>query len=281
MTIDFHTHIFPDALASTVIPKLESLSKTRAQTDGTLAGLRTSMQGAGVGLSVLQPVASAERQVPSCNKFAQKVNASYPDLLSFGAMHPDFSDYKAELARIKAQGIKGIKLHPNYQNTYFDDIRYQRIIDEASALDLIVLVHAGVDIGLPHPNYSTPQHAKHVIDAVQPTKLVLAHMGGWQMWGDVLDCLAGTGVYLDTAFCLGLLHYLADVPPARQSYQPMPADVFAQCVAAFGADHILFGTDSPWASQTELIAALQSMALTDAQTNLILGENARRLLGIV
>lgn len=280
MIIDFHTHIFPDTLAPSVIPKLEALSNTCAQTDGTLAGLRTSMQGAGVECSVIQPVASAARQVGSCNKFAQKVNATYPDLLSFGAMHPDFTDYKAELACIKEQGIKGIKLHPNYQNTYFDDIRYQRIIDAASALDLIVLVHAGVDIGLPHPNYSTPQHAKHVIDAVQPTKLVLAHMGGWQMWGEVLDCLAGSGVYLDTAFCLGEMHYLPTVPPEQQSYQPMPEDAFLQCVAAFGADKILFGTDSPWAGQAESIAALRGMPLTDAQKDLILGGNAAQLLGL-
>ncbi len=280
MIIDFHTHIFPDAIAPKVIPKLEGLAKTSAQTDGTLAGLRVSMQGAGVGLSVIQPVASAEKQVLSCNNFAQKLNETHADVLSFGAMHPDFADYKAELARIKAMGIKGVKLHPNYQNTYLDDIRYQRIISEASALGLIVLVHAGVDIGLPQPNYSTPQHAKNLIDEVQPTKLVLAHMGGWQMWGEVLDLLAGTGVYLDTAFCLGQMHYLPTTPPEQRIYQPMPEAAFLQCVAAFGADRILFGTDSPWASAAESIASLNAMPLTAAQKQQILGKNAWRLLGV-
>ena len=42
--------------------------------------------------------------------------------MSFGAMHPDFEDHAAELKRIKALGLKGIKIHPVYQGVDLDDI---------------------------------------------------------------------------------------------------------------------------------------------------------------
>ena len=45
-------------------------------------------------------------------------------------------------------GLKGIKLHPTYQNTYIDDIRYERIIGYAVELGLLVSIHCGRDLGL-------------------------------------------------------------------------------------------------------------------------------------
>ena len=44
-------------------------------------------------------------------------------IISFGGIHPDNEDYKEKLCWIKEQGFKGIKLHPDYQDTYFNDIR--------------------------------------------------------------------------------------------------------------------------------------------------------------
>ena len=38
------------------------------------------------------------------------------------------------LKELKHMGFKGIKLHPDYQETFIDDIRYKRIISYASEL---------------------------------------------------------------------------------------------------------------------------------------------------
>ena len=54
-------------------------------------------------------------------------------------------NYKEILKEIKNLGLKGIKLHPDYQDMYFDDIRYEHIVDTASELGLITVVHAGAD----------------------------------------------------------------------------------------------------------------------------------------
>ena len=74
MVIDIHTHIFPDKLAATTIPKLEGMSHTRAYVDGTAAGLRASMERAGVDVSLVLPVATNPRQVVHVNDSSARIN---------------------------------------------------------------------------------------------------------------------------------------------------------------------------------------------------------------
>ena len=51
-----------------------------------------------------------------------------------------------------------------------------------------------------------------------------------------------------------------------------------QSVKIFGAEKILFGTDSPWSSQKESIEFIKNLPLTEVDKNKILGENAAKLL---
>ncbi|HIW27131.1 MAG TPA: amidohydrolase family protein, partial [Candidatus Lawsonibacter pullicola] len=187
MVIDIHTHTFPDKLAATTIPKLEGMSHTRAYVDGTVSGLRTSMARAGVDASLVLPVATNPRQVVHVNDSSAQINDLGPEtgVYSFGCMHPDFSDYRAELSRVKELGMKGIKLHPVYQGVDFDDIRTLRILDRAAELGLIVLTHSGLDIGFPGEVRVTPKMVLHAIQEVGPLTLILAHMGGWRNWEEV------------------------------------------------------------------------------------------------
>ena len=205
MIIDFHTHTFPAKIAHSVIAHLQSKSRSMAFTDATNDGLRRSMDNAGIDLSILLPVMTNTHQVPKLNEIAARTNEHWEEtgLLSFGGMHPEYTNYKEELRHIADMGIKGIKLHPAYQGYDFDDIRYMRIIDKAAELGLIVLTHAGMDIGIPEHNYCSTAHIRHVMQEVGPDKLVLAHMGGWQGWRDVANNLADLPVYFDTAFSMG------------------------------------------------------------------------------
>jgi len=276
--IDFHTHTFPDKLAQATIAKLQDLSGTIPFTDGTVSGLQASMVRGGVDCSVVLPVATSPRQVVHINDTAARVNERTGEtgVLSLGGMHPDFEDYKAELRRIQELGLKGIKLHPAYQGVDFDDVRYLRIVEEASALGLVVVIHAGVDIGLPGHTWSTPDHILHVWEQIHPDKLVLAHMGGWRLWDEVEEKLAGLPVYFDTAFSLGSIHPL---PGREMDTRLMDPERFARLVRRCGTDRVLFGTDSPWGDQREGVEAIKALPLTQDEKTAILGGNARRLLG--
>ena len=116
MIFDIHTHTFPDKIAAATIEKLQSMCHTVAFSDGTEAGLRSSMAKAGIGGCLVLPVATSARQVVHVNDASAQMNETAPEtgLWSFGCMHPDFPDWKAELARIAELGMKGVKLHPIY-----------------------------------------------------------------------------------------------------------------------------------------------------------------------
>lgn len=265
MMIDFHTHIFPDKIAARSIEALSKVSGVKAATDGTLKGLLASMDRSGVDLSVIMPVVTKPTQFESVNTFAAKVNEEYAGrLLSFGGIHPDSEDYKGELNRIKELGLPGIKLHPDYQGVMIDDVRYMNIIEYADALGMIIMVHAGVDIGLPEPVHCPPDKARKVLDTLKPKKLILAHMGGWKQWDEVYEYLAGEQVYFDTAF----------------SFDYMSQDMFLKLCKKHGTDKILFATDSPWSDACRDLDVIKSLPLTDEAKAAIFSGNAKKLLNM-
>ena len=282
MIIDIHTHTFPDKIAAATLDKLKHLSHTIPFTDGTAAGLAASMARAGVDRSVVMPVATSPRQVPHVNDASARMNelGAQTGVLSFGCMHPDFDGWKEELARVRDLGLKGIKLHPQYQDTDFDDPRYLRILDRCGELGLVVLTHAGLDIGMPGKDNCAPEMVARVLAQVGPVKLVLAHMGGWRQWDRVEALLPGTGVYLDTSFSLGEITPLDDGHYRPGDLPLLDEAAFLRMVRRFGPDRILFGTDSPWDDQETALARLRALPLEPAELEAILGGNAKRLLGI-
>ena len=280
MIIDIHTHTFPDKIAAATLDKLKHLSHTIPFTDGTAAGLAASMARAGVDRSVVMPVATSPRQVPHVNDASARMNelGAQTGVLSFGCMHPDFDGWKEELARVRDLGLKGIKLHPQYQDTDFDDPRYLRILDRCGELGLVVLTHAGLDIGMPGKDNCAPEMVARVLEQVGPVKLVLAHMGGWRQWDRVEALLPGTGVYLDTSFSLGEITPLDDGHYRPGDLPLLDEAAFLRMVRRFGPDRILFGTDSPWDDQGAALACLRALPLEKSELDAILGGNARKLL---
>ena len=280
MIIDMHTHVFPDKIAANVIDKLSRTSKSRAFTDGTIRGLLDSMKNSGVDKSVILPVATNTHQVEKINDSAAALteNFSANGIISFAAIHPDFENYRAELSRVKTLGLKGVKVHPVYQGVDIDDKKFLRIFDRAAELDLIVVTHAGLDIGFPGVERCTPKMIRRVVEAVGEFKFILAHMGGWKSWREVAEVLAGTNVYVDTAFSTGKIPARPDFEWNADDLDLLDAAGFMTLEKIFGADKILFGTDSPWSDAAESIEFIKNLPLNELDKNKILGTNAAKLL---
>ncbi len=270
MVIDIHTHVFPEAIADKTIEALSKRAGGRAYTNGKVEGLIESMDRAGIDCSVIAPVVTAPKQFESINRFASEINENYgnnvrgdvPRLISLGGIHPDSDDYKTQLKTIKSMGFKGIKLHPDYQNVFFNDIRYKKIISYATELDLFTLVHAGVDIGLPEPVHCTPKMAYEVIKETECDRLILAHFGGFKLWDEVEELLVGRDVYMDMAFIAGYID----------------EEQFIRIVKKHGSNKILFGSDSPWSDQEETLKWLKGTSLTEDEKDNIMWKNAKNML---
>ncbi len=259
--IDFHTHIFPDKIAEGTLHFLSERCHVAPFTNGTADGLEESTKKAGLALSIAMPVVTKPSQFESINRFASQFRGE-DGILSFGGIHPDCADYKKELLLLKEMGFKGIKLHPDYQETFFNDLKYKRIISFASELGFVVSVHAGYDPGYPDRVHCTPKMAREVLDEVKPPKLVLAHMGGFKRWDEVEEHLVGQDVWLDTAVVFG------EISDGQ----------FIRICRNHGPDKILFATDSPWSGQKESVEYFSNMDMTEKEKRLILTENAKKLL---
>lgn len=273
MIIDVHTHCYPEKIAARAIAKLEGCSGVKAKVNGLKSGLMQSMKEAGVDYSLLLPVATSAKQVDAINEEAARTNAEADQtgLLSFGGIHPDTENYKEVLRRVKALGLKGIKLHPDYQKTFFTDIRYKRIVSAATELGLYMMVHAGVDIGLPDPVHCRPEHVVEVVKETQSDHLILAHMGGWRLWQDVREQLLDLPVYFDTAFSEDYLEGVEGM---------LTPEAFVDLVRAMGTHRVFFGTDSPWSGQKEGVEWIQKTSLAPQEKEQIFHENFERVIGI-
>ena len=277
MIIDIHTHTFPEKIADIAVKKLSNSGHIPYFSNGTAAGLKASMQNAGIDYSVVLPVATNPLKLDSMNSVSIEQNGK-EGLIYFGAMHPDAPDWQEQLERLYQNGIKGIKIHPVYQGVDIDDIRYLKILNKAAELGLIVLMHAGDDIGFPGVIRCSPKMIANALRQVGDIKIILAHMGGWKNWKEVAGNLANTSAMLDTAFALGKITPLDDTF-SEDFLNLLNESDFIKLVQTFGSHRILFGTDSPWTDQKQSLDLIKNLPLADDEKNKILGKNAFELLG--
>ena len=263
MLIDFHTHCFPDKIAQKAIDKLSfAAGGLQPHTDGTIAGLRARMAADGVDKAVVLNIATNPGQQKNVNDFAAAVNNG-DDLFAFGSVHPNSPDAFDELERIRALGLKGVKLHPDYQGFAVDEPRLRPLYRKISELGLITVFHAGMDYGFPPPYGATPEKMAVALRWFD-TPVVAAHWGGINCNEEVLKRLCGTPVYLDISF----------------GYAMLPKYYAQQILEKHGTDKMLFGTDTPWHTAPMERRLLDTLGLSEEAMANITHKNAERLLGL-
>ncbi|MBQ9106694.1 MAG: amidohydrolase family protein [Clostridia bacterium] len=259
---DAHTHVFPEKIAAAAVASLEQHDGMKAVTDGTLGGLKRSMAESGTDISLILPVMTAAKQFESVNRFAEAINGR-DGILSFGGIHPDCDEPEEKLAQIRDMGLRGIKLHPDYQHCYVDDPRYIRIIRECLRLGLFVTLHTGYDPLEPIDFHANVKRCAAMLDAVEDLNLgkpriILAHLGGGTEPDEVERLLAGRNVFLDTAYLL----------------TRCDGEKAVRIIRKHGTDKVLFASDSPWSSQGGDIDALLSLPFSESEKRAMLWDNA-------
>ena len=258
---DFHVHLYPDALAPKVIPALSARFGNPPSFDGTRDGLRALLDANPEIIGALNlPVATKPDQVASINDHAIATNR-WP-LLSLGSIHPDFPDPRAELRRIKDAGLRGIKLHPEYQTFTLDDPRMTPVWRACDELGLLLMLHAGGERVFPAPYRTSPALLADFLGTYPTLTVAAAHLGGFQMWDEAEQFLLGKNIYLDLSHTLNFC----------------PTDQLLRLLLGHPSELLLFGTDAPWQDPKKILADFLALPLSASLQSAILRDNAVRLL---
>ena len=265
--VDFHVHLFPDALAGRT---MEKLSHTAADehgdapyfTNATLSDTREKMDAWGVDAVVTQHIATSARSMHKVNDFAASVKSDR--MYAFGSVHPDAPDALEELDRIKALGLDGIKLHPDYQEFFVDESRMAPLYERMAELNLPVLFHAGWDPLSPDLVHAEPERLKAVVQGNPNLTVIAAHMGGMRRYDQVEKHLLGLkNLYIDTSMTSPYLQDMAQ---------------YARILKGHGLDRVLFATDCPWSTPERELRLLDTVDMTEEERVNVLSGNALRLL---
>jgi predicted TIM-barrel fold metal-dependent hydrolase len=258
--IDFHAHIFPAKIAAKATQAIGTFYKAPMRYSGSIAELLESGSKIGVEKYIVHSTATKPEQVESINDFIIGEVSRESRFIGFGTLHPDFAGADAEISRIRDAGLRGIKLHPDFQRFAIDDEKMDSIYDRLSDEGIPVLVHAG-DCRY---DFSGPRRIARVLDRHPRLKFVAAHFGGYTEWDESLEILAGRELMFDTSSTLWKL----------------PREAALEIIRRHGVSRFLFGSDFPmWDHEGEL-ARFMALGLSEDENRAILAENAIDFLGL-
>ncbi len=279
MIIDCHTHIFPSRIAQKAAHDLMHLYGSPLVVGVTAASLLEHMDQCGVDRSVILPVATTPDQVISINNWVLSLLSGCERFIGLGAMHPDFntvcdgSDVRNvgdELGRLKKAGIRGVKIHPEFQFFYPDEERMFGLYEALIEHDMLAFFHAGGGGTWLKEIHGTPERFEAVLDSFPKMKVLAAHFGGYGCWEGVEKHLLGRDILFDTAYIF----------KSNDETKYLPDDEIVRLVEAHGSEKVLFGTDYPFRRQDVEIANLLGLDLDDTDKERILGGNAARVFGL-
>lgn len=233
LAADAHAHIYPGKIAEKATASVGSFYEIQMQNVGLPHVLAEKGAEAGIDRFLVCSVATKVEQVRSINEFIQKKCEAYPQFVGLAAWHQDVEDIAGEMDDIQSRGLKGIKLHPDFQEFHIDEERMLPVYREANRRGLPVLFHTGDS----RTDFSSPKRLMNVVEKIPDFTCIAAHLGGYTEWEEARRELRGTNVYIDTSSSL----FVVTPEQARKN------------IEHFGVDRTMFGTDFPmWMPKTEL-----------------------------
>ena len=147
MVIDVHAHIYPDNIAEKAAMNIGYFyDKHMTNPNGSVKRLLEIGDRAGVDKFVVNSAATTPHQVKSINNFIKASVLAHPDrFVGLCTIHPGMEDPIAELERAESLGLKGIKLHPDFQHFRLDDPRLSPLF-EAAQDEFLFLFHIGDNV---------------------------------------------------------------------------------------------------------------------------------------
>ncbi len=263
MIIDTHSSFRPE-----FVPPKEKIYE-----NATEEKFLKIMEAAGVDMAVIWFVPPNPNDVSRINDWISETVARHPDkLIGFANIYPPHEEaaLKEVDRALNKLGLKGIKLHPLVQGYRMDDPSVLRILEKACEYDVPVVVHVTSPVYRPFPDYmgglmqevadfdskwTKSTFLKEVFHHYNSRKFCAAHLGGI---------------------------YDAQIENSKISFQTTGACVSAieYAYLAVGPERIVLGSDYPFNDMANEVAKIKRARIPEEAKNMILGENARKILEI-
>ena len=257
--IDAHCHIYPQKIAAKAVAAIGNFYDIRMSEDGTAASLICEGESIGVEKYVVHSTATTVHQVRSINEYIYGEMQAHPEFIGFMTLHNEMTDdaIEEEVELALSRGMKGVKLHPDFQKFNIDDAEN---IYRVTAGKLPVLLHMGDK----RYDFSSPERLRKMAEKYPEQVFIGAHFGGYSVW-DKVECLKDLpNVYFDTSSSLWFL----DKAKA------------ADLIHRFGHERYFFGTDFPMWRHDEELKRFLALDLTEEEREDILYNNVAKLLGV-
>lgn len=258
--IDFHTHIYPDPIAHKAAASIRDFYDIQdVKLDGTVDSLLRLGDAAGIDRFVVLPVAMNPRQTGHINDFIVSQIAAQPRFTGFGTIHAAMENITEEVQRIMDLGLRGIKMHPDFQLFSIDDARlfpaYEMMQDK-----LPLIFHMGDR----RYEYSHPTKLRRVLELFPRLQVIAAHFGGYSMYKTGYECLGDKNCFFDIS----------------SSIMFMGEGIPETYIRKFGAERMLFGSDFPLWNPEQEVQRFLDLKLTNEEREQIAHKTAEYLLNI-
>ncbi len=256
---DIHAHIFPEKLAAKASASIGDFYGMHSHHTAALEHLMKLEADAGIGRCAVSSSATSAGQVAHINDFIAESCRAHPELVGLGTLYPTMEGWEAELERMTALGLRGIKIHSDFQKVPLNAPEAVEMYRAVAKRGLPVLFHMGDN----RFDYSAPERLTNLIRQVPDLIAIAAHFGGWRAWDRSFSHIQPENVFYDTS---SSLMYLGK-------------ERALEFLDRMGANRFLFGTDFPMWTPAEELARFLDLGLDAEVRDRILYKNFELLFG--
>ena len=286
--IDCHTHAWMaedfkalaelGALLDVDLPEKSPYNWT-PRFEGTVRALVEEERAAGVDRFVLLPVSGRPERCRELTVWAARAGEEFPEVIPFGAIHPDTATPRDDAALVLDHGLSAVKIHSLVQRFDCQSVSSMRLYEALEKAGLPVLMDSMLLAGAVavKPNLgpwmniasvagfeTTPDKIAQIARRFPGLRILAAHMGccyGWHLLDGLYDL---DNVWFDMSY----IHRL------------MSPEQAVSIIRAKGADRIVWGTDAPYRRPKNALDWFHGLPLDDGEKENILAGNLIRFLGL-
>ena len=258
--IDFHSHVYPDAIAPKAADSIREFYHLGDDAmDGKVQTLLEQGTKASIEKFVILPVALRPSRTRHINDFILEEVAKEARFYGYGTIHAGMENLCEEVEYIMANGLRGLKMHPDSQVFAIDDPRLFPVYDMIGD-QLPILFHMGDH----RFDYSHPARLRKVLDLFPKLKVIAAHFGGYSMYDTAAELLYDKDCFFDVS----------------SSLMFMEEGVAEKYINHYGAERFVYGSDFPMWDPVREMERFMRLHLTDSQKEQIAHITAEGILGI-